>query len=142
MIFFRVFHQKVGLSAKVLNFSLLVGVAAIILGYLSAVLFQSRYSFLKKGEFVWGVGATFYGGLIGYLLFLSVRKKFEYTASVNLIVYGIWRFFIAFECADDRGASGIDALSPSQLTAIFLILAGIELIFLYKYVKKILRESR
>lgn len=94
MIFFRVFHQKVWLSAKVFNFSLFVGVAAIILGCLSAVLFQSRYSFLENGEFVCGVGATFYGGLIGCLLFLSVLKKFEYTASVYWIVCGIWRFFI------------------------------------------------
>ena len=228
MVLFRVFHQKAGLSVKVFNFSLLVGVVAIVLGYLSAVLFQSWYSFLGTGEFVWGVGATFYGGLIGAvivflafyfgighflfrdrahiaqfnnmlslafpcivvahafgrlgclfdgccygaltdssiginmwvegelqrripiqlfeslflfalagcLLYLTVQKKFEYTASIYLIVYGVWRFFIEFARDDDRGSSGFDALSPSQLTAIFMILTGIALIFLYRYALK------
>ena len=228
MLVFRIFYQKAGLSVKVFNFSLLVGVVAIVLGYLSAVLFQSWYFFLETGEFVWGVGATFYGGLIGAAvvflslyfgvghflfrdrahiaqfnhllclafpcivvahafgrlgclfdgccygaltdspvgikmwvdgewqrripiqlfeslflfalfggtLFLTVKKKFEYSASVYLIVYGIWRFFIEFARDDDRGASGIGALSPSQLTAIFMILTGISLIFLYRYVLK------
>ena len=228
MIVFRLFHQKAGLSVKVFNFSLLVGVVAIIFGYLSAILFQSWYSFLETGVFIWGVGATFYGGLIGAvlifialyfgighflfqdrahiaqfnnllslavpcivlghafgrlgclfdgccygaltdshiginmwvdcelqrripiqlfeslflfalagcLLYLTVQKKFEYTASAYLIAYGVWRFFIEFARDDDRGASGIDLLSPSQLTAIFMILAGIALIFLYRFVLK------
>lgn len=228
MVIFRVFHQKAGLSVKVFNFSLLVGIAAIILGYLSAVLFQSWYSFLETGEFIWGVGATFYGGLIGAvivflslyfgigiflfkdrahiaqfnkmlslaipcivvahafgrlgclfsgccygaltdssigidmwiggewqhripvqlfeslflfalfgsLLYLTVKKKFEYTASIYLIAYGVWRFCIEFARDDDRGASGVGSLSPSQFTAILMILAGIALIFLYRYVLK------
>lgn len=228
MILFRIFHQKAGLSVKVFNFSLLIGVVAIIFGYLSAVLFQSWYSFLETGEFIWGVGATFYGGFIGAvivflalyfgighflfrdmahiaqfnkllslafpcivvahafgrlgclfdgccygaltdssiginmwvdgelqrripiqlfeslflfalsgcLLYLTVQKKFEYTASIYLIVYGVWRFFIEFARDDDRGASGVGALSPSQLTAIFMILTGIALIFLYRYALK------
>ena len=228
MIVFRVFHKKAGLTVKVFNFSLLVGAAAIIFGYLSAVLFQSWYSFLATGKFVWGAGATFYGGLIGAavvflsfyfgvghfffrdrahiaefnrmlslaipcivlahafgrigclfdgccygaltdssiginmwvggewqrripiqlfeslflfmlfgaLLFLTVKKKFEYTASVYLIVYGVWRFFIEFARDDDRGASGIVFLSPSQLTAIVMVLIGIILIFLYRLVLK------
>ena len=228
MILFRVFHQRAGLSVKVFNFSLLVGVAAIVLGYLSAVLFQSWYAYLETGKFVWGVGATFYGGLIGAgivffslyfgighflfkdrvhiaqfnkalclivpciviahafgrlgclfdgccygaqtdsaigidmwvggewqrripiqlfeslflfalfgcLMFLTVKKKFEYTASSYLIAYGVWRFFIEFARDDDRGASGVGALSPSQFTAIFMVLAGIAFIFLYRYVLK------
>lgn len=228
MIVFRVFHQRAGLSTKVFNFSLLVGVVAIVFGYLSAVLFQSWYSFLETGKFAWGVGATFYGGLIGAavvflslyfgvghflfrdrahiaqfnrmlslvfpcivvahafgrlgclfdgccygaqtdssfgikmwvdgqwqrripiqlfeslflfalfgcLLYLTVQKKFEYTASIYLIVYGVWRFCIEFARDDDRGASGIGALSPSQLTAIVMVLIGIALVFLYRYVLK------
>lgn len=228
MIVFRVFYRKAGLSDKVFNFSLIVGVAGVILGYLSAVLFQSWYNFLDTGEFVWGSGATFYGGLIGaavvylslyfgvghflfkdrahiaqcnkmlslifpciiiahafgrlgclfdgccygaltdgplgikmwvdgewqsripiqffeslflfalfgVLIFLTVQKKFEYTASLYLIVYGIWRFFIEFARADDRGSSGIGFLSPSQLTAIVMVLVGVALIFLYRYVLK------
>lgn len=228
MIIFRVFHEKAGLSVKVFNFSLCIGVISIVLGYLSAVLFQSWYYFLETGKFVWGVGATFYGGLIGAavvflalyfgighflfkdkehiaqfnkmlclvfpcivvahafgrlgclfvgccygaltdgplginmwvagewqhripvqlfeslflfvlfggLLFLTVKKKFEYTASAYLIAYSVWRFFIEFARDDDRGASGIGFLSPSQLTAIVMIFAGIALILLYRYFLK------
>lgn len=228
MVVFRLFFVKAGLSEKVFNFSLLVAVAAIIFGYLSAVLFQSWYSFLATGNFSWGVGATFYGGLIGaacvylliyfavghflfkdrahiaqfnkmlslivpciviahafgrlgclfdgccygaltdsfiginmwvqgewqhripiqlfeslflfalfgVLIFLLVKKKCEYTASIYLIVYGAWRFFIEFARDDNRGSSGIVFLSPSQLTAILMLLAGIALIFLYKYFLK------
>lgn len=228
MIVFRVFYRKAGLSVEVFNFSLFIGVVSIVLGYLSAVLFQSWYSFLKTGEFVWGVGATFYGGLIGaaviflsiyfgvghflfkdrahivqfnkmlclifpcivvahafgrlgclfdgccygaltdsplginmwvdgewqrripiqlfealflfvlfgVLLFLTIKKKFDYTAGVYLIAYGVWRFFIEFARDDDRGASGIGFLSPSQLTAIVMILAGMAVILLYRYFLK------
>ena len=53
-----------------------------------------------------------------------------------LIAYGVWRFLIEFARDDDRGASGIDSLSPSQLTAIFMVLAGIAFIFIYRYVLK------
>ena len=230
MIVFRMFSAQVGLSVKVFNLSIFVTVGAIILGYLSAVLFQSWYSFLDTGVFQWGVGATFYGGLIGavivflllyfgaghfllkdkqhiaqfnkmlslivpcivvahafgrlgclfdgccygavtdswigivmrgekripiqffeslflfalffVLLYLAVRKKNEYTASLYLIIYGIWRFFIEFARDDDRGSSGIWFLTPSQLTAILMILAGVALIFLYRnFLKKIYERA-
>ena len=228
MISFRVFHEKAGISVKVFNFSLLVTIVAIILGYVSAVLFQSWYSFLETGEFKWGVGATFYGGLIGAvvvflavyfgvghfifkdklhvrefnnmlslimpcivvahafgrigclfdgccygaltdswiginmysagawgkrvpiqlfeslflfalfaaLIYLLVAKKCEYTTSVYLIAYGIWRFAIEYARDDSRGSSGIRILTPSQLTAIIMVLIGVGFIFLYKYVLK------
>lgn len=228
MIFFRLFYKKVGISDRVFNFALIVAIPGIVLGYLSAVLFQSWFSYLQTGKFVWGVGATFYGGLIGavvfylaiyfgvghflfrdrshvaqfnlvlflavpcivlahafgrlgclfagccygsvtesaiginmwvngqwqrrvpvqlfeslflfllfaVLLFLAVKKKCEYTASIYLIVYGIWRFFIEFARDDDRGSSGIEFLSPSQLTAILLVAMGIAFIFIYRYVLK------
>ena len=74
--------------------------------------------------------------LFAVLLYLAVKKKCAFTASIYLIVYGVWRFFIEFARDDDRGASGISFLSPSQLTAILLVVAGIALIFLYQYVLK------
>lgn len=226
MVFFRLFYKKAGLSDKVFNFALIVAIPSIVVGYVFAILFQSWFSYLQTGKFVWGVGATFYGGLIGavaiylalyfgvghflfkdkahiaqfnrvlsltvpcivvahgfgrigclfagccygaphasginmwvngqwqrripvqlfeaiflFLLFaglivLVVKTKFEYTASVYLIAYGIWRFGIEYARDDERGASGISFLSPSQLTAILLIVAGVALIFLYRYVFK------
>lgn len=228
MVSFRVFYEKAGISVRVFNFSVLVAVAAIILGYLSAVLFQSWYSFLETGVFKWGVGATFYGGLIGavavflaiyfgvghflfkdklhirefnnmlslimpcivvahafgrigclfdgccygavtdswigiymgvgdnrvkrvpiqlfeslflfalfaVLIYLLIKKKCEYTTSIYFIAYGVWRFAIEYARDDGRGSSGISFLTPSQLTAIIMVLFGIGFIFLYKYVLK------
>ncbi len=226
MVSFRIFHARIGMSVKVFNLALGVAVPGIILGYLSAVLFQSWFSYLETGEFVWGVGATFYGGLIGaaavylslyflighflfkdrahvtefikvmslaipsivvahafgrlgclfdgccygrltdgpfgiemwvhgewqrriplqlfeslflfalyaLLIFLLVKRKCEYTATIYLVVYGVWRFCIEYARDDDRGASGIGFLSPAQLTAIVLILVGVGVWFLCKYV--------
>ena len=55
------------------NFSLIVAVFVIVPGYLAAVLFQSWYYYLDTGVFKWGVGATFYGGLIdAVVVFLSI----------------------------------------------------------------------
>ena len=50
---------------------------------------------------------------------------------VYLIGYGIWRFIIEFFRADDRGASIIPGLSPSQTTAILLILLGVAICIAY-----------
>ena len=225
MACFRLFYEQAGLSTRVFNFSLICAVFGIFLGYLSAVLFQSWYAYLASGVFEFGVGATFYGGLIGaiavvlaiyfgaghflfkdkrhlyefnrmlslifpciviahalgrvgclfegccygavtdswvgimmysggewakrvpiqlfeaiflallflVLLFLVVKKKNEYTMSIYFIVYGVWRFVIEYFRADVRGASGISFLTPSQLTAILMVLAGIAYIFFYKY---------
>lgn len=228
IVTFRLCSARAGLADKVFNFTLIVGVIGIFFGYLSAVLFQSWYSYLETGKWEWGVGATFYGGLIGaavvvlalyfgighfvfkdklhirqfnnmlslvmpciivahgfgrigclfagccygaltdswvginmysdgawgtrvpiqlfealflfalfgVLLFLLLKYKYEYTASAYLIAYGVWRFVIEYARDDDRGASGIAILSPSQLTAIVLVLLGIVLVFLYKYFLK------
>ena len=228
MVSFRLLHERAGISVKVFNFSLIVAVFGIVLGYLTAVLFQSWYNYLDTGVFKWGVGATFYGGLIGavivflaiyfgaghfifkdklhirefnkmlslimpciviahgfgrigclfdgccygaetnswiginmytggewqnrvpiqlfealflfalfaVLIYLLINKKCEYTASIYLISYGVWRFAIEYARDDVRGSSGIGFLTPSQLTAIIMILAGVGLIFLYKYLLK------
>ena len=44
---------------------------------------------------------------------------------IYAIVYGIWRFFIEFARSDERWETIISALTPSQLVAIVMILAGI-----------------
>lgn len=228
MIVFRLCYERAGLSAKVFNFTLFIAVAAVAIGYISAVLFQSFYSFLETGTFRWGTGATFYGGLIGgaggflllyflfgaflfrdgahkrefgrmvglitpcialahgvgrigcllsgccygiltdsvfgvpmrvhgewqmrlpvqlfeaiflfalcgVLLFLLLKKQFRYNMSVYLAAYGIWRFFIEYLRGDDRGSVGIPFLSPSQLTAILLVIAGIALFLICYFVPK------
>ena len=50
---------------------------------------------------------------------------------VYLIGYGVWRFVIEFFRTDDRGASIIPGLSPSQTTAILLVLLGIAIVVAY-----------
>jgi prolipoprotein diacylglyceryltransferase len=52
-------------------------------------------------------------------------------------VYGVWRFCFEFARQDDRGATIIPFLSPSQLVAILMILiAAAYLVLWYLYVKK------
>lgn len=80
--------------------------------------------------------SLFLFALAAVLLVLFLRFRFEYNASLYLVVYGIWRFFIEFARADDRGASGVGALSPSQLLSLLLIAAGVALAFLYRFVLK------
>lgn len=80
--------------------------------------------------------------LFGALLYLLLKKKSEYIASIYIIAYGVWRFIIEFWRADkSRGSSGISWLSPSQLTAIIMVIIGVALIFLYKrFFKRILEN--
>ena len=70
------------------------------------------------------------GGILTFLYF----KKFNFTASIYLIAYGIWRFIIEFFRADDRGGTGV--LQPSQWQSFIFIGIGIALILLYVYVFK------
>jgi phosphatidylglycerol:prolipoprotein diacylglycerol transferase len=226
VVVYRLTSDRDELPVRVFNFSLLTVVVAIAVGYLSAVLFQSWYSFLATGVWKWGVGATFYGGLIGgvlcflliyfilghflykdkihvsrfpqmaslmipcivlahafgrlgclfdgccygaktdspigidmyidgvwekrvptqlfeslflfllfgVLLYLKLKRNNQYIPSVYLIAYGVWRFILEYFRDDSRGASGISFLTPSQLTAIVMVLFGIALAILYRYV--------
>ncbi len=71
------------------------------------------------------------------LFVLFLRFRFEYTPSFYLIAYAVWRFCIEFFRADDRGASGLGGLSPSQLLSVVLALCGIAFALFYKfYLKK------
>ncbi len=67
LVTFRVMSDKIGMSAKMLNFVLADGVASILVGVFSAVLFQAIYNYQKTGvfELTANTGMTFYGGFIG-----------------------------------------------------------------------------
>lgn len=80
--------------------------------------------------------ALFLFALFFLLVFLLVRFRFEYTASLYFVAYGVWRFIIEFFRDDERGASGIGALTPSQLTALILIAVGVAFFFFYRYFLK------
>lgn len=225
MVFFRIFCDKMQVSSKVFNFALAACVCCIAVGYLFAVLFQSWYHYLDTGVWQIGVGATFYGGLIGAVIVFAVvyfgvghflfrnkqhvvdldkilasgfpcvvvahafgrigclfagccygkltdgalgiemwvngewqrrlptqlfeaiflfalfgvlawmifAKRSKYTPSVYLVSYGVWRFAIEFVRDDaERGSSGISWLTPSQLTALIMVVLGVAAVFVYK----------
>ena len=79
---------------------------------------------------------AFLFGLFGLLSWLALSKRGE-ALPLYMVLYGAWRFGIEFARADDRGETFIKFLSPSQLTALLMILGGIALLVIYyKVIKK------
>lgn len=73
-------------------------------------------------------------------LFIRAMKKDKYTQAMPIYLssYAVWRFIIEFFRTDDRGASPISFLSPSQFTAVLLVAVAIVLYILMEklYVRK------
>ena len=67
IIMCRVLADRRRMPAKLQNLILIGAVVAVVIGYLSAVLWQAVYNAIETGKFELnsGTGATFYGGLIG-----------------------------------------------------------------------------
>ncbi len=61
--------------------------------------------------------------LFGLLLWRVLHGK-TYCLSIYLAVYAVWRFFIEYLRADNRGETFVSFLSPSQLTAILLLIVA------------------
>ena len=70
--------------------------------------------------------------LFALAAFLSVWlwKGMRGGLGIYLSAYAVWRFFIEYLRTDHRGQSPISFLSPSQLTAVVLLLVGVGLIVL------------
>lgn len=64
------------------------------------------------------------------ILAILACKKIRGTMSIYMLSYGIWRFIIENFRADDRGSTIVSFLTPSQLTAVIMILGSI-LVFVY-----------
>ena len=83
-----------GISAKVQNMSVYTAVAAIVVGYGSAVLFQAFYNMLAGNGFLLdsNTGATFYGGLIGgivgFIVIYFVWGKFSFDDDLYVKQFG------------------------------------------------------
>ena len=75
--------------------------------------------------------ALFLFALFAYLVLRVIKGK-TYNLALYLIVYGIWRFFIEYLRVDDRGETVIKFLTPSQLTAVVLIVVGTAVFFVTK----------
>ena len=75
--------------------------------------------------------ATFLAALCALLVIRFLRNQ-RYALPIYLVLYGVWRFLIEFLRGDDRGETVIPNLTPSQLTAVLLILLGIGLTVLFR----------
>jgi len=62
--------------------------------------------------------------LAAFLTWRLLRQR-SGNLAVYLMSYAVWRFLIEYLRADDRGATVVSFLSPSQLTAVLLFAGGI-----------------
>ena len=74
--------------------------------------------------------------LLFAFLTLRILGRKGYNLPIYLIVYGVWRFVIENLRADYRGNTFVEWLTPSQLTALVLIVVGVGVIFVEKAYKK------
>ncbi len=88
-------------------------------------LFEALFLFALSGVLFW----LFFGK------FGKENKNRFPLLPVYAVVYGFWRFFIEFARGDERGATVVPFLSPSQLIAILMIAAGVAY-FLFWYFKR------
>ena len=88
--------------------------------------------------------ALFLFALSAVLIILFVKKPAWKLPLMSFYcgIYGIWRFVIEFFRGDERGKTIVSFLSPSQLTAVLLILFAIGyLVFWIIKRKKMKKES-
>ncbi len=62
------------------------------------------------------------------VLFVAFWKGKRYLLPAYMVGYGLWRFPAEMMRADDRGATIVDFLTPSQLISILLIAGGVALL--------------
>lgn len=72
--------------------------------------------------------AIFLFALFGFFCYRLIKDK-KYNLSIYMLAYGIWRFVIEYFRADDRGATVVSFLTPSQLVAALMIFGSIGLFF-------------
>ena len=76
--------------------------------------------------------AIFLFALFAVCYLLYWKKNFKHNLSLYLIVYGIFRFLIEFLRGDDRGQL-LGGISPSQFWSILMVVAGVGVYFLLKW---------
>ncbi len=62
--------------------------------------------------------------VIWWLLHRKTAKRLP-ALPIYMLAYGVWRFFIEYARADERGETIVSFLTPSQLTAVILVLGGV-----------------
>lgn len=76
--------------------------------------------------------AIFLFALFAICWLLYWKKHFKYNLSLYLIVYGIFRFSIEYLRDDHRGEL-LGGISPSQFWSLLMIVSGVGVYFLLKY---------
>lgn len=79
--------------------------------------------------------AAFLFLLFFVLSVLFLKKGCIHNLSIYLIAYGIWRFCLEFLRGDHRGEL-VRGISPSQFWSLCMVLLGVGLIFIMKYLYK------
>lgn len=79
--------------------------------------------------------AIFLFALFGFFWYRIVKRK-SCNLPLYMMLYGVWRFVIEFFRADDRGATVVSFLSPSQLIALIMVVGSIALFFGERYIEK------
>jgi phosphatidylglycerol:prolipoprotein diacylglycerol transferase len=78
--------------------------------------------------------------ILAAFLFVNALEGKKYNLPLYMSIYGVWRFIIEFLRDDYRGSVGIDALTPSQLIAIIMIVGAIGVFFLERWYSRKLDE--
>ncbi|MBE6534611.1 MAG: prolipoprotein diacylglyceryl transferase, partial [Ruminococcaceae bacterium] len=84
--------------------------------------------------------AIFLFGLFGFFCYRLIKNK-SLNLPLYMILYGVWRFFIEFLRADDRGMTVVSFLSPSQFIAILMIIGSVGLFFGERYIERKLKPA-
>lgn len=116
--------------------SMCYGVAAdgtlLFAKFVPVQLFESLFLFVLAGGMLWLFFKKFGRENTGRFPLLPV-----YT-----VVYGIWRFFIEYARTDDRGATIVSFLTPSQFVAICMVILGGAYFCLWYVCKKKMGETK
>lgn len=73
--------------------------------------------------------AIFLFALSAWFLYRVWQGK-GYNLCLYMVVYGVWRFVIEYARDDYRGNTFVSFLTPSQLTAVMMIVGGVALLVL------------
>ena len=79
--------------------------------------------------------SIFLFALFGFFIYRLIREK-SCNLPLYMMLYGIWRFSVEFLRADDRGATVVSFLTPSQLVAVLMVLGSVGLFFGEYHIEK------
>ena len=79
--------------------------------------------------------SMFLFALFGLFCYRILKRK-TCNLPLYMILYGVWRFSVEFLRGDDRGATIVSFLTPSQFIAILMVLGSVALFFGERYLEK------